>query len=164
MVLRRAGVIGSVQGRVLGSPPLRNDVERYSLPRSSRLASPIQFSAIERSAAAAAPNLGLMIAAMVLVGALSASFTATTNSSLQLASAPTMRGRVMALWSVAFLGSTAIGGPLAGWVCEEFGGRAGLLLGAVACLVAAGLGAALLVRGRSRALGRVDTTVAEGVA
>ncbi|MBH0121071.1 MFS transporter [Rhodococcus sp. CX] len=48
---------------------------------------------VAMAAAAAAPNLGLMIAAMVLVGGLSASFTATTNSSLQLASAPTMRGR-----------------------------------------------------------------------
>ncbi|MFZ2526073.1 MAG: MFS transporter [Rhodococcus sp. (in: high G+C Gram-positive bacteria)] len=104
------------------------------------------------AAAAAAPNLGLMVAAMLLVGGLSTAFTATTNSSLQLASDPAMRGRVMALWSVAFLGSTAIGGPLAGWVSEEFGGRAGLLLGALACVVAAGLGALLLVRGRRRAL------------
>ena len=51
-----------------------------------------------------------------------------------------MRGRVMALWSVAFLGSTPIGGPIAGWVSETFGGRAGLLMGAVACFLAAALG------------------------
>jgi MFS family permease len=119
---------------------------------------------VAMAAAAAAPNLGLMIAAMVLIGGLSAAFTATTNSSLQLASAPMMRGRVMALWSVAFLGSTAIGGPFAGWVCEEFGGRAGLLLGAVACIVAAGLGAALLLRGRNRTLTPVDPTAADGAA
>ena len=41
-----------------------------------------------------------------------------------------MRGRVMALWAVAFLGSTPIGGPIAGAVSERFGGRAGLALGA----------------------------------
>ena len=92
---------------------------------------------IALAVAAAAPNLTTLIVIMVIVGALSVTFTSTTNSSLQLAAAPTMRGRVMALWSVAFLGSTAIGGPIAGWVSEQWGGRAGLLLGAAACLVAA---------------------------
>lgn len=101
---------------------------------------------IAMAVAAAAPNLTTLIVLMVIVGALSVTFTSTTNSSLQLASAPTMRGRVMALWSVAFLGSTAIGGPIAGWVCEQWGGRAGLLLGAVACLVAAAMGVVALRR------------------
>ena len=57
-----------------------------------------------------------------------------------------MRGRVMALWAVAFLGSTPIGGPVAGWVAETFGGRAGLALGAAACLVAVGIGALTAAR------------------
>ncbi|MGW4335741.1 MFS transporter [Rhodococcus koreensis] len=95
--------------------------------------------------AAAAPTLELMTAAMVLVGVLSVAFTVTTSSTLMLAAAPTMRGRVMALWAVAFLGSTAIGGPIAGWVSNQWGGRAGLLLGAVACLVVAGIGATRLI-------------------
>jgi len=101
---------------------------------------------IAMAVAAAAPNLTTLIVLMVIVGALSVTFTSTTNSSLQLAAAPMMRGRVMALWSVAFLGSTAIGGPIAGWVCEQWGGRAGLLLGAVACLVAAAMGVVALRR------------------
>jgi MFS family permease len=45
-----------------------------------------------------------------------------------------MRGRVMALFSVAFLGSTPIGGPIVGWVSEQLGPRAGLWLGGVATL------------------------------
>jgi hypothetical protein len=53
----------------------------------------------------------------------------------------------MALWSVAFLGSTPIGGPIAGAVAEHFGARAGLLLGAAACLVAAACGGWILRRG-----------------
>jgi len=101
---------------------------------------------IAMAVAAAAPNLTTLIVLMVIVGALSVTFTSTTNSSLQLAAAPMMRGRVMALWSVAFLGSTTIGGPIAGWVCEQWGGRAGLLLGAVACLVAAAMGVVALRR------------------
>lgn len=101
---------------------------------------------IALAVAAAAPTLTSLVVIMVVVGALSVTFTSTTNSSLQLAAAPTMRGRVMALWSVAFLGSTAIGGPIAGWVSEQWGGRAGLLLGAGACLVAAMLGLLALRR------------------
>ncbi|MBM7458728.1 MFS transporter [Rhodococcus coprophilus] len=101
---------------------------------------------IALTVAAAAPTMPVLVATMVIVGALSVTFTSTTNSSLQLTAAPTMRGRVMALWSVAFLGSTAIGGPIAGWVCEQGGGRAGLLLGAAACLVAAAMGGAVLRR------------------
>ena len=46
----------------------------------------------------------------------------------------------MALWAVAFMGSTPIGGPIAGWVSESGGGRAGLVLGGIACLLAALLG------------------------
>ncbi len=87
--------------------------------------------------AAAAPNLALATAAMTLVGAGSVGFLAIGNATLQLAASPMMRGRVMALWAVAFLGSTPIGGPIAGYVSEHFGGRAGLVLGGVSCLVAA---------------------------
>jgi MFS family permease len=86
-----------------------------------------------------APTLAFALVGMGLVGAASVAFQSTGNSTLQLASAPHMRGRVMALWAVAFLGSTPIGGPIAGFVSQHFGGRAGLALGAAACLVAAAL-------------------------
>ena len=94
------------------------------------------------AAIAAAPTLGLALAALVLMGAASISFTATTNSLLQLASPAAMRGRVMALWSVVYLGSTTVGGPIVGWVSEHAGPRAGLALGAVATVVT---GAGLLM-------------------
>jgi MFS family permease len=90
--------------------------------------------------AAAAPNLVVACVAMLLVGAGSVAFLAIGNSTLQLAASPQMRGRVMALWAVAFLGSTPIGGPIAGYVSEHFGGRAGLVMGGIACLIAAGGG------------------------
>ncbi len=97
-------------------------------------------------AAALAPNLVLALVAMVFVGMTSVAFLSMSNSTLQLAAEPHMRGRVMSLWAVAFLGSTPIGGPIAGAVSEHFGGRAGLALGAGACLVAAGLGVWVLRR------------------
>jgi MFS family permease len=86
------------------------------------------------AALAAAPTLALALAALVLVGASSAAFAATTNSLLQLSAPPAVRGRVMALWSVVFLGSTPIGGPLVGWVSQHAGARTGVLIGAVATL------------------------------
>ena len=62
---------------------------------------------------------------------------ATGNSTLQLTADPPMRGRVMALWFVAFQGSTPIGGPIVGWAMAVLGARAGLGLGAIACLLVA---------------------------
>ena len=56
-------------------------------------------------------------------------FAAGVNSALQIAVEPTMRGRVMALYSIVFLGSTPIGAPLVGWLAEVAGPRAGLLAG-----------------------------------
>jgi MFS family permease len=93
---------------------------------------------------AIAPTLPLQVAALVPLGAASVTFAAGVNSSLQLSVAPEMRGRVMALYSVVFLGSTPIGAPLVGWLAEVGGPRAGLWAGAVAALVAAGAAALVL--------------------
>jgi MFS family permease len=95
--------------------------------------------------AVVAPNLLTEIFAMALVGAVSIGVLSQGNSTLQLAASPSMRGRVMALWAVAFLGSTPIGGPIAGAISAEFGGRGGLALGSVTCLLVA-LGGWLAVR------------------
>jgi MFS family permease len=87
--------------------------------------------------AAGAPSLWLQVAVLVPLGAVSVTFAAGVNSTLQLAVDPLMRGRVMALYSVVFLGSTPIGAPLVGWLAGAVSPRAGLALGAVAALVAA---------------------------
>jgi MFS family permease len=90
--------------------------------------------------AAVAPTLPLELLALGAVGFASVTFLAMGNSTLQLATEPQMRGRVMALWAVAFLGSTPIGGPVIGWVTALSGARVGLAVGALSCFVAAGLG------------------------
>jgi MFS family permease len=90
--------------------------------------------------AAMAPTLPLALGALVLVGWGSVTFMAIGNTTLQLAAAPEMRGRVMSLWFVAFQGSTPIGGPLLGWAMGWAGARVGLGVGGVACLVVAGIG------------------------
>ncbi|MEA2148086.1 MAG: hypothetical protein QOG59_3673, partial [Solirubrobacteraceae bacterium] len=87
-----------------------------------------------------APSLALELIALALAGAASITFMSTGNSTLQLTADPSMRGRVMSLWFVAFQGSTPVGGPLVGWVMAAFGARAGLGLGAVTCGVVALMG------------------------
>jgi MFS family permease len=93
-----------------------------------------------------APDLPIELVALALAGGASISFMSSANSTLQLGAAPGMRGRVMALWFVAFQGSTPIGGPIVGWVMAQAGARAGLGLGGVTCLVVAGLGLLALRR------------------
>jgi MFS family permease len=91
-----------------------------------------------------APSLPLELAALGFAGGTSISFMSTGNSTLQLAAEPSMRGRVMSLWFVAFQGSTPIGGPIVGWLMGVAGARAGLGLGAVTCLIVAAIGLAAL--------------------
>jgi MFS family permease len=86
---------------------------------------------------AAMPTLALEIPFLALLGAAAVTFAATINSTLQLAVSPEMRGRVMALYSVVFLGSTPIGGPLVGWLSQAYDPRFALLLAAVSGLSAA---------------------------
>ncbi|HWH95913.1 MAG TPA: MFS transporter, partial [Baekduia sp.] len=76
---------------------------------------------------------------LTVAGAASVVFSSTTNSALQLRAAPAMRGRVVALYIVAFMGSTPIGGPLVGAVGQLAGPRAALGIGAAGCLAAAAL-------------------------
>jgi MFS family permease len=80
-------------------------------------------------AAAAAPSLPLELAALVFVGYGSITFNSLAKTTLQLAAEPTMRGRVMALWALAWLGSTPIGGPIVGWVGQDVGARWSLVIG-----------------------------------
>src|SRR3984957_12896259 len=80
-------------------------------------------------AAAAAPTLPLELVAVVFVGYGSITFNSMAKTTLQLAAIPVMRGRVMALWALAWLGSTPIGGPIVGWVGQTFGARWSLAIG-----------------------------------
>ena len=91
-------------------------------------------------AAALVPSLPGELAALAVVGFFSTAFMATGNTTLQLTSDPRFRGRVMALWSVTFNGSTPIGGPIVGVVSDDLGPRYGLGLGAIACLAAFAIG------------------------
>jgi MFS family permease len=114
--------------------------------------------------AAAAPVLAVAFVALALVGYASVSFLSMANSTLQLETEPQMRGRVMALWSVAFQGSTPVGGPAIGWITAAAGARAGLGVGALSCFVAAGFGFVAVRHLRSKHMERPENDVELSVA
>jgi len=132
-------VVGGLYGAARG---------RTGLPQLTRSAA---IFGVVILIAAFAPNLTVELVSLALVGAASVTFLAKGNSTLQLTASPQMRGRVMALWAVAFMGSTPIGGPLAGFVSENAGARWGLAMGGAACFAAALLGLIAVRRRRRRA-------------
>lgn len=98
--------------------------------------------------AALMPSIATEIPVLALLGASAVTFAAAINSTIQLAVAPEMRGRVMALYSVVFLGSTPIGGPLVGFISEAADPRVALALASLSGLMAAA--GAWWISGRNR--------------
>ena len=124
-------------GAFLGAIAMAN---RQTLPTLERLAGFSVAFGVLLVVAGLVPTFVLALVAMVPVGYASMLFAITANSTLQKFTRADMRGRVMALYTTIFLGSTAVGGPITGWVAETWGAPATLIVsGAVA--VAAGLGA-----------------------
>jgi MFS family permease len=90
------------------------------------------------------PDFWWTAAALVPTGLAMLSVTTAANSSIQLGVAPTMRGRVMSLYLICFMGGTPVGAPLVGWLAGAAGPRWGLIGGGLICLLsAAGIAAAL---------------------
>ena len=96
---------------------------------------------------AVAPNPLAAAAACAVAGATGIAFLSATMTTLQLGSIPAMRGRVMALYSILFLGSTPLGGPLSGWLAQHFDTRIAIWMGAVAA-AASGMVAVAALRRR----------------
>jgi MFS family permease len=97
------------------------------------------------------PDFWTFLIALVPTGLTLITFTTAANSSTQLGATPEMRGRVMGLYMLVFLGGAPLGSPLVGWVAEEFGPRLSMVAGGVISVVAtAALGCMLA---RSRGLG-----------
>jgi predicted MFS family arabinose efflux permease len=97
---------------------------------------------------AAAPDLPVAFLLAMFVGFASVSFMTAVTTIVQVRSDPSMRGRVLAVQAIVMLGSTPVGGPLLGLLCDSLGARAGLVLGGLAAFAAAGWG--WTVSGRAR--------------
>ncbi|MDR3466010.1 MAG: MFS transporter [Xanthobacteraceae bacterium] len=98
-----------------------------------------------------APSYWLFAGALVVTGVAALTFTNATNSLMQLSTAPSMRGRVMALRIGIGLGGTPVGAPIVGWVADSFGPRWALGVGAASGFAAAVVAAGFLLRQSGRA-------------
>lgn len=94
------------------------------------------------------PDYWSFLLALVPTGLAVITFTTTANSATQLGTTAAMRGRVMGLYMMIFLGGTPVGAPLAGWLAEEFGARMSIVAGGLISLVATVVVAFLLAKVR----------------
>jgi MFS family permease len=95
------------------------------------------------------PTYWTFFALLIPFGFATLTFSTAANTTVQLAASPTMRGRVMALYLIVFLGGTPIGSPFIGWIAEVAGPRWSLITGGVASAVAAVVAALYLARRES---------------
>ncbi|WP_066953533.1 MFS transporter [Streptomyces lushanensis] len=91
------------------------------------------------------PSVWLFSLLLVPIGVIGLTTNISANTTVQMASDPEMRGRVMSLYMMVFVGGTPVGGPLLGWVTDTYGPRVGFATGgAVSLLAAAAIGLVLI--------------------
>ena len=132
--------LGSVTGGLLAA--------RRARPRVVLLLAGAALFGFGLALAATMPNYALFCLALVVIGVAAQTFTTTVNSTVQLATEPAMRGRVMAILLAIALGGTPIGAPIVGWVADTFGPRWALGTGAAAGVAAAVVGLCYLMKHR----------------
>ncbi|MDT0343241.1 MFS transporter [Streptomyces litchfieldiae] len=128
--------IGSVAGALLAA-------RRGSRRMRFTVAAAVLFGVL-LMIAAAAPTFLIFALLMPVVGVVAMTFQVTANAGIQLHSDPAMRGRVISLMMMVFVGGTPFGGPLMGWLSDTYGARIGLLAGGLVCATAA-VGVALVL-------------------
>jgi MFS family permease len=92
------------------------------------------------------PDFWSYLVLLVPTGLMLLTFTTAANSATQLGTAADMRGRVMGLYMLVFLGGTPLGSPLAGWIAEVFGPRMSMITGGLIAVVATTVIGFMLVR------------------
>ena len=136
--------IGSAAGALLAGAAAR--------PKPVVLALAAAVFGLLQVTAAIAPDLGLFLVLLSLMGLLNLIFQAMANAYVQLAVDPELRGRVMGLYMLVFIGGTPVGAPVIGTITNDFGARAGMAVcGAVPALAA--LIMAILVKARASRAG-----------
>jgi predicted MFS family arabinose efflux permease len=97
------------------------------------------------------PTQFLVSIALVPVGAMAVFFGTSANSHMQLSSALHLRGRVMAIYMLLTFGTTVVGGPFVGWVCQQFSPRFAMGMAGVVTVFAAVVAALRTMRTRDSA-------------
>src|SRR5262249_27517993 len=126
----------------LGSVVAGLTIAGRAAPRIRTITAAAVVFAIGLALAAASPTPATAAVCLTLAGAAAVVFSSTTHATAPLRADPAMRGRVVALYIVAFMGSPPLGGPLVGAIGERAGARAALAVGSLGCLVAAALAVA----------------------
>ena len=140
-LLTSALAVGSLVGALASA-------RRTGPPRVRRLLlSALAFGVLE-VLVGLAPSFLVMALLLVPTGVAVLTFTTTANTLVQLGSEPYVRGRVMALYVLVFLGGTPFGAPLIGAVAEVLGPRSGLVAGGLVSVVGTLVAAAYLNRAR----------------
>lgn len=121
--------VGSLAGALLAA---RRGTARMRV----MIAAAVAFGTMEIMASLA-PSLWLFALLMAPIGMFGMTINVTANTSIQMGTDPAMRGRVMALYMMVFLGGSPVGAPIAGWVTDAYGVRAGLAAGGVISAAAA---------------------------
>lgn len=133
--------VGSLAGALLST-------RRSVRPRQSFLVVSAVVFGLLTVVAGLMPGYVSFAALLVPTGAAALIFSVANNSFVQLGADPQMRGRVMALYFMCFLGGTPVGAPVIGWISERYGAPWGLILGGSVCVLAGLVAAAYLSRGR----------------
>ncbi|WP_430591702.1 MFS transporter [Humidisolicoccus flavus] len=150
-VLSSSMAIGSVSGALLAA---RADRPRYRLIIGGMGA----FS-LACLAAALSPNIWVFSVTLIVAGFTAQLFMTNANSTVQLTTAPEMRGRVMALYSAVFLGGIPIGAPLLGYIADLFGPRYAIGVASFATLLAFIIGAVWILKVRKVEQAVRDATI-----
>lgn len=154
-LLSTALAIGACVGAVLATRRTRRPTQLFLLGTA------VVFAVLEIGAGVM-PGFDSTALLLVPTGLVMLTFTTAANSSVQLGVEPTMRGRVMALYLVCFLGGTPFGAPIIGWVAGAFGPRWGLIGGGLICLIATLSLATVIARRRGLTPADVSTRLAAG--
>ncbi|MGW2740805.1 MFS transporter [Streptomyces sp. NPDC001450] len=109
------------------------------------IAAAVAFGTLE-TVAALAPSYWLFALLMVPIGVFGLTVNVTANTAVQMATDPAMRGRVMALFMMVFMGGTPLGAPVVGWITDTYGPRVGFVLGGVISAAAAATVGLVLAR------------------
>jgi MFS family permease len=136
--------VGACLGAVVATRRTRRPTQLFLVVTA------LSFSAAEM-ASGVMPTYLLTALLLVPTGFGMLTLTTATNASVQLGVEPTMRGRVMALYLVCFMGGTPFGAPLVGWIAGVAGPRWGLIGGGLVCLLATLAIAAVIARRRGLA-------------
>jgi MFS family permease len=155
-LLSTALAVGACAGAVVATRRTRRPTQLFLLGMA------LLFAVLE-IATGLMPGFDSTAALLVPTGLVMLTFTTAANANVQLGVEPTMRGRVMALYLVCFMGGTPFGAPIIGWAAGAFGPRWGLIGGGLICLFAALGLSALIARRRGLSASDLSTRLVDGV-